>query len=122
MKTQKILFTNLVVLAMMGILFFGCKKDRLDSDTSSASDNALAEKIYNDVEDIANEAGNSTANTLNTFIMIDDQYNLLGTYPTVTRDTVSIPHRITIDFGSSNHLCKDGIDRRGKIYIDYTGH
>lgn len=40
---------------------------------------------------------------------------------TVTRDTVSVPRRITLDYGTVNCLCRDGKYRRGIVYIDYTG-
>lgn len=40
---------------------------------------------------------------------------------TVTVDTVSVPRTITIDFGTSNCLCIDGRNRRGKILASYTG-
>lgn len=39
----------------------------------------------------------------------------------ITRDTVSNPRRITIDYGTVNCLCRDGRYRRGMIFIDYTG-
>jgi hypothetical protein len=44
-----------------------------------------------------------------------------GGCATVTRDTLSTPRRITIDFGAVNCLCRDGRYRRGIVYIDYTG-
>ncbi|MFM7585934.1 MAG: hypothetical protein ACKO6M_02820 [Bacteroidota bacterium] len=44
-----------------------------------------------------------------------------GGCATVTRDTLSTPRRITIDFGAVNCLCRDGRYRRGMVYVDYTG-
>jgi hypothetical protein len=44
-----------------------------------------------------------------------------GGCATVSRDTLSSPRRITIDFGAVNCLCRDGRYRRGMVYIDYTG-
>jgi hypothetical protein len=39
----------------------------------------------------------------------------------ITRDTVSTPRRITIDYGAVNCLCRDGRYRRGVVVIEYTG-
>lgn len=40
---------------------------------------------------------------------------------TVTRDTVSTPRTITIDYGTTNCRCRDGRFRRGVVTISYTG-
>lgn len=119
MKRKMFFLNGIFSLVLISIVFFGCKKDNneKDSDTQLASDNALASKIYNDVQDIADEAGNT--GSVNTFIILDEA-SLLSSCATVTRDTVTVPHRITIDFSTTNCLCKDGNYRRGKIYIDFT--
>ena len=44
-----------------------------------------------------------------------------GGCATVTRDTLSTPRRITIDYGPVNCLCRDGRYRRGIVFVDYTG-
>lgn len=40
---------------------------------------------------------------------------------TVVRDTISTPRTITIDYGTTNCLCRDGRFRRGIVVISYTG-
>jgi hypothetical protein len=49
-----------------------------------------------------------------------DIYEALSACATITRDTVSNPRIITIDFGSTNCLCNDGRYRRGKIIVSYA--
>lgn len=120
MKRNMFFLKGLISIVLFSIVLFGCKKDNneKDTDTQLASDNALASKIFNDIQDIADEAGNN--GTVNTFIMLDEA-SLLSSCATVNKDTITIPHRITIDFSSTNCLCKDGNYRRGQIYIDFTG-
>ncbi|MEY3968749.1 MAG: hypothetical protein RL137_1655 [Bacteroidota bacterium] len=39
----------------------------------------------------------------------------------ITIDTISIPHSLTVDWGSTNCDCNDGKSRRGKIVTTFTG-
>jgi hypothetical protein len=39
----------------------------------------------------------------------------------ITRDTISIPNTITINYGTANCLCIDGRFRRGVVVISYLG-
>ena len=123
MQTKK-LMTYLMVAATVGITFTSCKKDKdetLDSDTSAASDNALAEGTYNDVHNIADEA---SSGSLTSYLMTSGsgERGLLSTCATITNDTTVMPHMLTIDFGTSNCLCNDGRYRRGVINCSYSGH
>lgn len=107
-----------------------CKKDNasgLDTDTSTASDNNLAEGIYNDVQNMSDQADKGdltfyypTVNE-NGEITNEDLLTKGSSCATITRDTVSSPRTITIDFGTSNCVCKDGRSRKGKILISYQG-
>lgn len=116
---------NKIDLLTLGIIFAlslsisSCKKDKEepDTDTSSALDNSFAEKTYNDVYEIADEAGDGSVSTYRT----GDNYQILSNCAVVTIDLTSNPHRITIDFGSTNCYCKDFKYRRGKILVDFTG-
>ena len=45
----------------------------------------------------------------------------LGQCATITHDSVSVPHIVTIDFGTSNCVGLDGRSRRGKVIVTYSG-
>ncbi|HRY31921.1 MAG TPA: hypothetical protein P5531_03035 [Bacteroidales bacterium] len=119
MKTKALYFMWLAMLAGT-FLMAGCKKDEndTDNDTAQASDFARAEQIFNDVADIADEAGT----TGGVGMKGGDATSLLSQCATVTVDTISVPHLITIDFGTVNCLCSDGKYRRGIILVSFTGH
>jgi hypothetical protein len=100
-----------------------CKKDSnpgngADSNLESAENNSMAESYYNDVTTLVDVAAYNGASM--TFRTTEEQSPLSGCV-TVTVDTVSVPRAITIDFGTSNCLCIDGRNRRGKILATYTG-
>ncbi len=110
-----------VLIALTCIVFFtSCSKVRNtsanDADTEMASDNALGEFVYNDAGNIADDA--STKNSGDNL----GSYKTSSACATVTKDTLSNPRTITVDFGTTNCLCNDGRNRRGQILISYTGH
>lgn len=114
---SKILSTLITALACM-LIIMSCRRDRnteINSDKMFASDNALAEFLYSDARDIADEASD-----LNTGDHLA-QYKTRGACATVTHDTTVSPRELIIDFGPVNCLCNDGRNRRGKIIIHYTG-
>ena len=123
MKTKNA-FKYLMVAATVGILFTSCRKrndEPRDSDTSSASDNALAEGTYNDVHSIADEAAaGSLTSYMGTYNSEEKAY--LSACATITNDTTVTPHMLTINFGTTNCLCNDGRNRRGIINVSYSGH
>lgn len=99
------------------LVFSACNrrdKDR-DNDTELASDNTLFENTYNDVLNMADESSEkNTGDNLSNF-------KTASNCATITHDTLSSPKTITIDFGSTNCLCNDGRNRRGKVLVNYTG-
>jgi hypothetical protein len=125
MKTSK--FTKyLMVAATVGIVLGACKKkedEPQDNDTSAATDNALAEGSFSDANSISDQAA---AGNLTSFLYGNSnesgERDLMTGCATITRDTVSSPRTITVDFGTANCLCNDGRNRRGIIHISYTGH
>lgn len=124
MKTKHA-FKYLMVAATIGIFLTSCRKTKdepRDTDTSAASDNALAEGTYNDVHNIADEAANGTLTSYMVTNNSNEEKAYLSTCATVTNDTVSVPHILTIDFGTANCLCNDGRNRRGIINVSYSGH
>ena len=115
-------FKYIMVVATIGMLFTSCRKDKdeKDTDTSSASDNALAEGTYNDVNNIADEAAEGNLSSYLTPTPSDNK-SILSTCAIITHDTTVTPRLLTIDFGTTNCLCNDGRNRRGIINVSYSG-
>ncbi len=116
----------LMVAATVGIILGACRKkdddEPADSDTTAAADNSISEGYFNDANSISDQAA---AGNLTSFLSTDnnsDERGILSSCATITKDTVSNPHTITVDFGNTNCLCSDGRNRRGIINIAYTGH
>lgn len=105
------------MLSVISVCFTACKKEvePNDSDTQAAENNAEAEYYSSDaisMSDMAAYGRGSFKSSDNT---------AFSGCATVTKDTLSNPRVITIDFGSVNCECNDGRFRRGKIIITYTG-
>jgi len=101
------------------ITFSSCNKDEnIVADTASSSEDALAESIFDNVSNIADEAYSEGTNN---FKSTDGGRLFLGDCVTITLDTISIPHALIIDFGEEKCLCNDGRYRRGKIIVSFTG-
>ncbi|MDF2438022.1 MAG: hypothetical protein K0Q95_2398 [Bacteroidota bacterium] len=112
----------LLTVAVISISIVSCKKDKdEDVETISSRDNAVAETIYNDVANIADQAATGTVSSY--FIPQESDFkSFMATCANVTHDTVSVPRVLTIDFGTSLCLCRDGRYRKGIIVVTYTGN
>ncbi|GAB4134666.1 MAG: hypothetical protein Fur0041_08160 [Bacteroidia bacterium] len=122
MKTSGFIFRTLTIAAFASLVLTSCRRDEEDTDTNASSDNAFAEAMYNDVTNIADEAGYN--GTVSNYRLGDPADNgLLSTCATVTFDSLSNADQdtITINFGTTNCQGNDGRYRRGKIYVYYTG-
>jgi hypothetical protein len=108
------LFVSMIGLAAMQ----SCKKDSASvaDDITETMDNSAMEGAHNDVDNLADEA--QTNSSVSNY-RLNSENSLLSSCATVTNDTVA--KLITIDFGSTNCLCKDGRYRRGKILVQYSG-
>ena len=121
MKHNGILKASVIVMVAL-VSFSACKKDKTTSsaatstDDNGASDAARLEQTNNDVISIADVAGATGSANLRTTATTS-----LGC-ATVTNDTVSVPHMLTINFGPSDCVCLDGRARRGSIVVTYSGH
>lgn len=116
MKKQTISIMAAAAFFVAALSFSSCKKETTDNELTSANNMALADESYNDVDNIADEAATTGGVTYKT----DDANSLLAGCAVVTRDTVSMPHVTTIDFGNG---CTgaDGKLRTGKIIVTHDG-
>ncbi|HSW66973.1 MAG TPA: hypothetical protein VLH16_00170 [Bacteroidales bacterium] len=110
------LLATLILLAVVS-----CQKqndDELIQD--DGNDYVLAESVFNDVNNIIDQAMDFDWPTGLKGDLSGHRPNL-APCAVITRDTISIPPRIIIDFGPENCLCNDGNYRRGRIIISFTG-
>jgi len=126
MNSRIQVFSCISLLSLAVLISCGKKEEKVDNtltQTEAASNNAFAEQQYNDVTTLVDQsarngaalfgaAGTGSGSGIN---------SILSGCGTLTLDTTSTPRSITIDFGSSNCLCIDGRNRRGKIIATYTG-
>lgn len=125
MKTTLSFSRILLLLAITSLVNLSAcrKKDDLDNDTSSSKNENTAERYFNEVQDIADQAAKT--GDLSTFKLSSNEGMLLSNCAVITFDTlenvsVSNPDTIIIDFGTSC-LCNDNKTRSGKIIISSTG-
>ncbi len=104
-------FTLSMVAAAL-IIFTACRKNKNTAeDITYASDHAVSEQTFNDVQAVADLAATNTSGTLG--------YKGTGSGCATVTHT---PGNIVIDFGSTNCLCHDGRYRRGQILVSYSGN
>lgn len=118
----KIKYFFLVSVISSFIIFSSCKKDEetVDNDTTTATDNALAQSVFNDMVSIADEVGRT--DSLNGYKLAGNNQSLLSTCANISFDTIGSSDTILVDFGSSNCLGTDGRYRKGQLVITYTGN
>jgi len=105
MKTSKNkLFTFLAALALTAS-FTSCQKEKLDSNKSAAN-------VNGNISEIANSE-------ILTAIDVADQSFKNEGCATVTRDMASMPHVLTIDYGTTGCVARDGKRRQGQLIITF---
>lgn len=118
MKTRHTYLGTLLLGAMAFLYVGGCKKKETFDPTAfqeAAEDNARVEAEQNFVGDAVDNQGENTGSRR--VAGTDSTY--LPQCATVTYD--SSQRRLTINFGSTNCLCRDGVYRRGKILVTFSG-
>lgn len=121
-NTMKLI--NTISVCFIAFSLFSCKKeDKKANTTEAAQNNAFAEAQYNDVTTLVDQA---TVTGSVTYMAGGSRGGeVLGPQGSpcvsVSVDTASNPRVITIDFGTSNCLCLDGRNRRGKIIATFSG-
>ncbi|MBS1773345.1 MAG: hypothetical protein JST82_10835 [Bacteroidetes bacterium] len=119
MSSRKLIGYTTMFFAAAVFMVVACKKkDAHDpanltkDDDNYAYDDSRIQRTFEDVQSIGDEAFNTKAVNLK-------GGSILGVgCATVNLDTAK--KAITIDFGKTNCLCKDGRYRRGIIYVTYT--
>jgi hypothetical protein len=125
MKILKInLNHTLLLAAAFSLVLNSCnKKDDIDNDTAAAKNESVAEKTFNEVNDIADQA--SKTGNLNGFKIDGTDGILASDCAIITIDTSSFvsasnPDTVIIDFGTGC-VGNDGKNRSGKIIVSATG-
>ena len=124
MKTTQLesrIFLLLAITTLVNIS--ACRKDEVDNDTNSSKNDSTADRYFNEIQDIADQAAKT--GDLSSFKLSSNEGMLLDSCALVTFDTLgnvsaSNPDTIIIDFGISC-LCNDNKTRSGKIIISSTG-
>ena len=104
--------------------FSSCKKedeDKKETSTSIATEYAFTEIVF---KDLYNQAVRGMLIAHDSVTGGTKSVNLSGNCATLTIipfDLLTFPKEITINFGTSNCLCDDGVYRRGEIFITTTG-
>lgn len=106
-----------------GLVFSGCnksdEKNNTNIETSDADTDALAESVFDEVQEIADQAYTFKVVALKS--AEGDFNDHLSACATITLDTTVLPRILTIDFGEENCLCRDGKYRRGQIIVTFNG-
>jgi hypothetical protein len=100
------------------VLMVSCKKRETFDPTAlqeAAGDQARVEAEQNFLGDATDNQGENDGSRR--VAGVDSTY--LPACATVTYN--SSTRRLTIDFGTTNCLCRDGVYRRGKVYVDFSG-
>ncbi|HRG59894.1 MAG TPA: hypothetical protein PK323_13135 [Bacteroidia bacterium] len=122
MKTLKL--NSIFLATLIALAFTSCKKEdvteTVDNEVSTAKDSEESESVSDEVGNITDGAAKGTS-IVGRNSSAEEQLDVLSNCAVITHDTISNPHLLTIDFGTTNCLCNDGKYRRGQILVSYTG-
>jgi hypothetical protein len=117
--TKLFSFGSMAIVACT-LFFAACNKDDISQqagDDSIVDMQAGSEQTFSDLQPLTEEANSLARSCAGT-----SSAKFLGPCTSVTLDSSSNPHLLTIDFGTTNCLCNDGRYRRGQIIVAYTGN
>jgi len=116
---KKLVLFNLLFVALIGSTFTSCSKDETKNDDQLMEQtNAVIEHELDQASNFSDEAYNTGTITSD---LTSDKMEIRHNCAIVTLDTSSSMKTITIDFGNSNCLGRDGRYRRGKIITTFEG-
>lgn len=115
--------TLLVSFLLSGwLLLPSCEKNEQPkvsgNDVEESVNLATADDIYDEVEEIADQAWEAASSGLKDG---GSDRPRLAPCAVISIDTLAVPRVMTIDFGEVNCLCNDGKYRRGQIIVTFTG-
>ena len=118
---QKIKFIGFACLFAVLTIISACQKQKLNKDTSSAEDDALAQSTFDDVFKVVDESAKDEGLDK----MGSHPYTFSGNCATITINPPfpdsSFPKIMTVDFGTTACTGDDGRERKGKIIADLSG-
>jgi len=116
---KKLVLFNLLFVALIGSTFTSCSKDETKNDDQLMEQmNVVIEHELDQASNFSDEAYNTGTITSD---LTSDKMEIRHNCAIVTLDTSSSMKTITIDFGNSNCLGRDGRYRRGKIITTFEG-
>ncbi len=126
---KTILFSILALAFFSFMVMGGCKEKstEVEETITSAEDHAATETEFASVFEYVNSEGNSNSLLYNGVqaeskgqiqeVTVENEY-----LPPCAKTTVDTATKtLTIDFGTTDCLCKDGMYRRGKIIANFNG-
>ncbi len=119
MKKVRFFFT-LALFASALFAIPACRDREVNDDAAEsdiASNNALADNVFEDLNNLADEASNLSSGSK--MGRVDASARVMGQCATVTKNTVSNNEVLTIDFGTTNCAGPEGRNRRGKVIVTY---
>lgn len=120
---HKLILTSklLLIITVVTFGFTACQKNKLndESEASSAQNFNVAEVEDDNLQIMADQADMNGEIDLRQSATVQE-VNLLGC-AIVTKDSLSSPKKITIDFGTGCPGRDSSVTRKGKIIITYTG-
>lgn len=122
MKKLLLMSKMLLLIGALTIGLISCKKNSTseDAEVAAAQNFNVAEVEDDNTQIMADQAEANGSVSLRSSSTVTSSSDLLTSCAVVTRDTVSTPRTITIDFGTG---CTNahGTTRKGKLLISYTG-
>lgn len=121
--TKLFSFGSMAIVACT-LLFTSCDKDNISSpggEDNIGDVQAGSEQTFTDLQPLTDEANTLARSSGTNNSQGFSNAKFLGSCTTISIDSTSNPHVMTIDFGTANCLCNDGRYRRGQIIVTYTG-
>jgi len=113
MKTKTLLFL-LVLITASTTLIISCAKD---DNTGKTADPTTVDQNLIFAESTFSDIGTLTTSALSGK---SGGFKSGSACLNISFDLTASPYKMTLDFGTVNCLCEDGLYRRGKIIVSYT--
>jgi hypothetical protein len=116
-------FSTILGSFALSVMLFGCeKKDKITNDAEALDNLQQISKDHAMVESEFNSVFNTVDHTANEDTAIAGEKSASTILPSCASTTFDVSTKtLTIDFGTTNCLCSDGLNRRGKIVAVFDG-